>query len=301
MKNFWMILVFTFLVIQPNAAQADEKGLDIAPYIKVADVASGIDVVSRDVQKSLTNKGFEILGTYSPAQNPKLQVIAYTRADLKNAVIKVADRGAMAGVLKVGLVKKGDTVAVSYLNPSYIFNAYLRKETPKHQKVLKKVSDDVRSALVHPGTEPVGFGGGIRAEKLWKYHYKFMMPYFSDPKELNTFTSFEEGLRTIESNLNANKSSTKEVYRLVFPAQKTAVIGIALMDKENGEAEFLPIIGEENIAAMPYEIILQNNTVTMLPGRYRIALSWPDLSMGTFMKIMSTPNDIKDMMKSLTE
>ncbi len=47
-----------------------------------------------------------------------------------------------------------------------------------------------------------------------------MMPYFSDPKELNTFTSFEEGLRTIESNLNANKSSTKEVYRLVFPAQK---------------------------------------------------------------------------------
>ncbi len=73
------------------------------------------------------------------------------------------------------------------------------------------------------------------------------------------------------------------------------------MDKENGEAEFLPIIGEENIAAMPYEIILQNNTVTMLPGRYRIALSWPDLSMGTFMKIMSTPNDIKDMMKSLTE
>jgi len=79
------------------------------------------------------------------------------------------------------------------------------------------------------------------------------------------------------------------------------VIGIALMDKENGEAKFLPIIGEENIAAMPYEIILQNNTVTMLPGRYRIALNWPDLSMGTFMKIMSTPNDIKDMMKSLTE
>jgi hypothetical protein len=37
----------------------------------------------------------------------------------------------------------------------------------------------------------------------------------------------------------------------------------------------------------------------MLNGRYRIALHWPELTMGTFTKIMSTPGDIKDMMKDL--
>jgi hypothetical protein len=39
----------------------------------------------------------------------------------------------------------------------------------------------------------------------------------------------------------------------------------------------------------------------MLHGRYRIALSFPDLTMGTFSKIMSTPGDIEDLLKQLVE
>ena len=52
---------------------------------------------------------------------------------------------------------------------------------------------------------------------------------------------------------------------------------------------------------MPYEIILQGKTASILHGRYRIALHWPELTMGTFMKIMSTPGDIKNTMQGLTE
>jgi hypothetical protein len=52
---------------------------------------------------------------------------------------------------------------------------------------------------------------------------------------------------------------------------------------------------------MPYEIIIQGKEATMLHGRYRIALHWPDLTMGTFTKIMSTPGDIKKVMKDLCE
>ena len=72
-------------------------------------------------------------------------------------------------------------------------------------------------------------------------------------------------------------------------------------NQEEGEASFLPTIGEDHIAAMPYEIILQDKTATMLHGKYRLALHWPDLSMGTFMKIMSTPGDIEDVLKGLCE
>ena len=89
------------------------------------------------------------------------------------------------------------------------------------------------------------------------------------------------------------------MYQLVYPDRKIAVFGVGLMDKEDGEAHFLPIIGEEHVAAMPYEIILQNNTATMLHGKYRIALHWPDLTMGTFMKIMSTPGDIEDALEAV--
>jgi hypothetical protein len=39
----------------------------------------------------------------------------------------------------------------------------------------------------------------------------------------------------------------------------------------------------------------------MLHGRYRIALSFPDLKMGTFTKIRSIPGDIEDLLKTIVE
>jgi hypothetical protein len=73
------------------------------------------------------------------------------------------------------------------------------------------------------------------------------------------------------------------------------------LDSEDGEKHFLPIIGEDHIAAMPYDIILQGNEVSMLHGKYRFALYWPELTMGTFMKIMSTPGDVEDFMQALSK
>ena len=63
----------------------------------------------------------------------------------------------------------------------------------------------------------------------------------------------------------------------------------------------MPIIGEDHLAALPYEIILSDNKATMLHGRFRIALHWPSLTMGTFTKIIGTPGDIETTMKSLTK
>jgi len=41
--------------------------------------------------------------------------------------------------------------------------------------------------------------------------------------------------------------------------------------------------------------------VTMLHGRFRFALHWPELKMKTFTKIMSSPGDVEDAMKTLVE
>jgi hypothetical protein len=128
-----------------------------------------------------------------------------------------------------------------------------------------------------------------------------MMPYFTDPVELKEFSSFKEGLAIIQANLKAGKNNTTKVYELIFPEQEIAVFGVGLLDEKEGEPKFLPIIGEDNIAAMPYEIILQGKELTMLHGKYRFALSWPELEMGTFMKIMSTPGNVEDMLEGLSE
>jgi hypothetical protein len=88
---------------------------------------------------------------------------------------------------------------------------------------------------------------------------------------------------------------------LVYPSEKVAVFGVGLENEEEGESHFLPIIGEAHAAALPYEIILQGKEATMLHGKYRLALHWPELTMGTFMKIMSTPGDIEDMLEELCQ
>ena len=158
-----------------------------------------------------------------------------------------------------------------------------------------------KEALKTIASDFTPFGGSLSAKELHKYHYMMSMPYFTDPIELKTFSSFEEGVKTIEANLKAKKGSTKKVYSLKFINSKIALYGVALLDKEKGEASFIPKIGANHIAAMPYELLLMDNKAIMLHGKYRLALHWPKLTMGQFMKISSTPGRIEDMLKALTE
>ena len=272
---------------------------DISPYIKVGETTNSMQQTSEAVINALTNHSFTILGKYNPENKNNLQVIVFTSTDLKNTVVKVSDRGALGAAFKVGLVEKDGKITISYTNPNYFLRAYMQNNYVTFKSVFQKFSADVKTALAALGNEFKPFGGTIAANKIKKYHYKIMMPYFTDPIELNEYATFKEGLKIIETNLKNNKANTVLVYKVIYPTEKVAVFGIGLQSKEDGESYFLPKIGEENIAAMPYEIILQDKTVTMLHGKYRLALSWPELSMGTFMKIMSTPGDIEDTLKAV--
>jgi len=274
---------------------------DLSPYIKVGESSNSMEQVSDDVIKTLKDNSFTVLGTYNPSGESTLKVIAFTRNDLKNTVIKVADRGALAAIMKIGLVKKGDKIVISYTNPDYLLRAYLPINYNTFKDTFVKFSSDLKNTLSSLGNEFTPFGGTVEADKLGKYHYKIMMPYFTDPIELAEFDSFKQGLAIIEKNLKAKKGNTIEVYTLIYEKEQVAVFGVGLQSSEDGESYFLPKIGEDHIAALPYEIILQGNEATMLHGKYRIALHWPELTMGTFMKIMSTPGDIEDTLEVLCE
>jgi uncharacterized protein (DUF302 family) len=295
MKKISIIISLLAIVFTTTFAQET-----LSPYFKVGELKGDYKTAVEQVSKLLADGGFTIIGEYQPAANNKLTVICFTNDELKNLSLQFKDRGALASVLKAAIVEKEGKKTLSILNPEYMFLAYWGKQLNGQNEQLKKMSERVKNLFTALGTlQP--FGGEVAAKELPDYHYMMMMPYFDEPVGLAVFDSFENGLETIRKNLDAKKGNTVKVYEQVFTKEKIAVFGIGLTSKEDGEAYFLPVIGEDNIANLPYEIILQGTTATILHGKYRIAIYWPELTMGTFMKISSTPGYIEEVMEGLVE
>ncbi len=295
MKN--IVLIIGLLVFMVNTSTSQEV---LSPYFEITGVKGSADEIKSQLTEAISNGGFEVIGAYHPANNKNFTVVCFTNEALKNLSLQFEDRGTLASVLKAAIIDNNDTVTVSILNPEYMFLAYWGQQLDGQEKQLKEMSEKVKNIFSSLGKlEP--FGGEVEAEDLPDYRYMIMMPYFDDPEELNEFESFEQGLEIIRKNLNEGKGMTIKVYEQLFESEKIAVFGVGLNDVEEGEAHFLPIIGEGNIANLPYEIILQGKEATMLHGKYRIALYWPELKLGQFMKISSTPGNIEDVMEALTE
>lgn len=275
----------------------------IAPYLQVASLSGSMSEAWEKTVEVLEADGYEVIGQYMPGNNPNLYVVVFTSSELKALCRKSADRGMLAAAMKVGFQKTEGKIQVSLLNPEYLFYAYFRgkMEENSFKSEALALSSGIKNTLKEVGTLKTPFGGDLSAKDLIKYHYMVGMPYFDDPEKLAEFDSFEEGLSILQKKLKGGGDQTVKVYEIIDRNNKVAVFGVGLPDTEEGEAHFLPLIGESHVAAMPYEIILQEDKATILHGRYRFALHWPELTMKTFTKIMSSPGYVKDAMKSLVE
>ena len=293
-KKFSLLLLLAMFSISASFAQST-----FSPYYGLTATSTTVDQAMEKVTQVLTEKGFEVIGTYHPSGKSTLGVLVFTNDDLKNTVIPLRKRGIHAAVLRAGFVSKGGKTTISFTNPDYFFHAYLQNDYEKARN-LRGISSKVKSAFRSIGSIR-GFGGSLKADKLKKYRYMVGMENFKNPVELQTFSSFKSGVTKIQADLKKRENRCQLVYSIIDEKKKVAIFGVALLDKEKGEPHFLPIIGEDHAAALPYEIVLQGKDATMLHGRFRIALHWPELTMGTFSKIMSTPADIKDLLKGITE
>lgn len=300
-----VIIIASLVLGVLSVGNAIAKKETFSPFFKVGTVEKPIEELSTEIQKVLVAAGFEVIGVYNPADDPKLKIIAYTRKDLQDITLKVKDRGMLAAILKVGLNGNDGKVEISAVNPEYLFRAYLMKEFAIHEKELKQIAQSAMDALGNIGSEFTTFGGDLTAKKLEHYHYKIGMEYFDNPVPLQQYDSFEEGVKIIRQNLAKKVNGAFEVFALIREDARVAVFGIGLGDEKTGETAFLPKIGHKHVAAMPYEIILMDKDATMLHGRFRIAIQWPTLSMFfgkySFAGIMATPGDIKNTMKAVTQ
>jgi len=275
----------------------------ISPYLRIAELNGGMDAVRHQIESRLSEMGYDILGHYSPGGNPDLHVVVFSNDQLSTLCKSSDNRGMLAAAMKVGFQKKNGKIIVSIVNPEYLFYAYFRErmEDSSFKSAAISASNKIIKDLEGVGPLKQPFGGDLELKDLVKYRYMVGMPDFDDPVDLAEFESFDDGLATIRRNLTAGKGNAVQVYEIVDQKNKIAVIGVGLLEKETGEAHFLSIIGESHVAAMPYEIILQGKEASMLHGRFRFALHWPELTMKTFTKIMSSPGDVKDALEALMD
>jgi len=299
MKRLFILVVVLVL------ASTMLLGQELKPYTMGAQSSEALDVVREKTSQALTDAGFTILGDYQPAKDETRWVYVVNSPEMTEAVQEVGELTGFAAILRVALTVEGGGVNISYTNPIYLGNAYFQKNFSDVEDKFLIVQGKLKKAMAVLGTvkdQPFGAEKGMVAKDIGHYHYMFGMEYFEDVVELTEFSSYDVGKSIIKSKLSKG-GDTKLVYTYEVPGQDLTLYGIALSG-ETGEERFLPIIdigSPKHTAFLPYEILLMGNTAVMMHGRYRIALAFPDLTMTTFSKIMSTPGDIEDLMRSVTE
>lgn len=278
----------------------------LKPYILGASSTKSVSELKADVSEALSANGLKIVGSYMPAVDKSRLTLVVSHKQLESAVRAVGGLTGFATTLRVGITREGAVTNVTYTNPIYWGNAYFRNDFSKVKSNYEAVTTSFEAAMKSlagfKGT-PFGSKKGVEANDLHKYHYMMGMPYFDDTEELKEFDSYKDAISTIDANLKSGVPHAKLVYKVSIPGKNLTLYGIALSG-ENGESKFLPkidISSPKHTAFLPYEMLVVDGEVHMLHGRFRIAVSFPDLTMGTFTKIMSTPGDIEDMMLTVVE
>ncbi len=227
---------------------------------------------AKTVKSKLGHAGLHVLATYHPAGKSYLNVILYTSGTLKKLAAK-PKRG-FAAVGRVLVNSKAKTVLAT--NPEYWLHAFLQKEyrsgsgaavTRALGKALGKLSP-TKDAL--------------SSSDLAKYHFMIGMPYYDE-------------MITLKSG---KKLSVKNrVFTLTLP-NGSKVIGVRM---PRSVESFVSKIGEDKALVLPYLVLIEHGKAMILHPKYYLAISYPRLSMGQFMRISSTPGQIESAIKRLVK
>ncbi len=295
MKRIIKALGLVLLVLGTTLAIAQDAVLK--PFVLASKSAGDQAQKVEATKAALAKAGFTVAGSYSPYANTT--VIGVTNDELRSTAAK-SDHGGYGAAMRVAVVKVKDEVQVSYTNPTYWANVYrmggdLKDTSAKLQAALGKVEE---------------YGAkGLTAEQLRKYHYAFGMEYFNEDNEFVKYGSHEEAVKAVEAGLAAGKQGVTKVYRVDVAGKKEVLFGVAMKGAGDGkmmddtylmsEIDFKEV---KSAAHLPYDILVSDKTVYAQYARFRIAVSFPDLSMmgaNSFMNIMKSPEAIREAL-SLT-
>ncbi len=267
--------------------------LALSPYYYGAKMPAGeVQAVLAQVEAKLTKAGFSVAGKYMPSGLPGYGVLVVTDKGLLDVVRKLGGTSIVGAPIRIGVKADG---SVSYMNLEYWLRAYFRKQFPVAEKTVKATQAKLAKAL----GAGKAFGGDVDRKDLADYQYMFGMEGFeSDKNVLMEHLAFEDAVKAVQDNLARGTAKTSKVYEIIMPDKQIAVFGVAMNDPKEGEGWWVKTAGADNIAALPYEIYVVNNKAGHLFARFRIALGWPEVGMGSFMRIVEAPGIIHE---TLTE
>ena len=293
-KHFKHILTGLIILVTHQVLHAETL---IKTYVLAETKTGEVATIVEDVKSKLSGAGFEIVGEYSPY--PDASIIVVTNDALKKNAAN-SDFGAFGAIQRVTVTKVKDQVQVAFTNPVYMANAYRMKSD------LAEVATQLKQTLGDKGE--YGPDEGLSAEDLRDYHYKWLMPYFYDRLTVAKYKSYDEAVEGVEKALAAeNKGGVKKVYRVDIPGKSETVIGVHMTGPDyvdcSGDQYIMKRIDFKDVRStghLPYEVVISGNKVYALPAEFRIAISFPDLSMmgsNSFASIMCAPTAIQ---KALT-
>lgn len=262
------------------------------PFILGSSGPGSITEKTAATRASLTSQGFTIVGEYAPY--PDAVLLITTNSDLKANAAK-SEHGGFGAAIRVSITRIKNDVQVAYANPVYMANVY------RMQGDLAGVAAKLAAAL---GKREEFGAQGLSAKKLRSYHYMVGMEYFTEPSVLAEYAGYDAAVAAVEAGLAAGKGGVTKVFRIDLSDKKETVFGVAMKgateaDKYMDDKFIMSEIDfkdPRSTAHLPYEMLVSGNKIYALYARFRIASSFPDLSMmgsNSFMNIMKTPEAIR--------
>ncbi|MDH5178389.1 MAG: hypothetical protein OEZ39_17925 [Gammaproteobacteria bacterium] len=281
-----------------TAAAADEpryKPFVLAQTVDSTDLKQQIDTV----KQKLAANGYQIIGEYTPYIDNHILVITNDRLRKHAARTEFGGYGASQ---RVAFNKSGNRIQISHTNPVYMAHAY------RMQSDLQDVRKQLAGILGYE--QDFGARLGLTAKALRKYHYDFLMPYFTDHMNLAEYKTQQAAIDYIEKSLQGKNSTVKKVYRIDIPGKQETVFGVQFKGKDKDDCSsddyIMSRVDFENFKAtahLPYEILISKGRVFALFAEFRIAISFPDLSMvgrRSFATIICAPSAIENSLIKVT-
>ena len=296
-------LLLAISIFTPAQVQAQDKAKDVRhrPFVHAYNASGSLEDAAAAARAKLEAAGFTIAGEYSPYDGTRIIVVT---SEALQAATSKTDFGAFGAAQRVAItapvIEETGTFAedgelqVTYTNPTYMALAYRLDDD------LATVRSALEGALGSLGE--YGSAKGKKAKTLRKYRYKpIIMPSFKSRNELISYGSYEEALAKVEEGLAAGTAGTSKVYRIDIPGKEQTLFGVAMTRECSSDSFVMTSIDFRDVrssAHLPYEILVSGGKVYALHAKFRIAISFPDLSMmaggHTFMDIMCSPGDIED-------
>ena len=283
------LMCLSFFVASPLFASEAK----LYPFVLASVSQQGIEETLTTVQAALNEASFEIVGQARPYDG--VVVLVVTNDALKT-MATASKNGGFGAMARVSLTQVDEGVQVAYTNPEYWFHIYQMEGDilPVKSALMKALGE----------TENFGPSHGLTAKALRSYHYKVFMPYFEDVEQLASYESHQEALDAVQAALAAQAGGVSKVYQIDLPGAEESVFGVQMTQKVSSdqfimsEVDFKPI---RSSAHLPYEFLVSGSKVITLSAKFRIAASFPDLSMmgdNSFMNIMDAPDDIKNALSA---